>query len=885
MPVHRKISAVIVVAVLVIIISGLAVGAAFLTKSITKSIENHMLVAVDIADQYVTAELELLKFRAAAAAKDIERLYRAGQRAGVLERIAPEYPRYIGLAVFDRTTLRDSWGVASVPPGLVHEPFMQVALTGGQAVSTTMHCLSGEIVMYVSAPISDGLVLAAVLPGLHFSRLVAQFTFWESGHLFVDDEEGTVIANIRDVWVQQRMNFVERAKTNSAHEGLANMAMRGIAGERGVAHFRVNNVPRICAFRPVSSATENWFLGIIAPLPESEVRKIPSGILLIGGIMLALSLLAIIPAISMIKRTYKEVDLLRRKAEASSISKSAFLANMSHEIRTPMNSIIGFSELALDDDISSRTRDYIGKIRTNAEWLLQIINDILDISKIESGKLELENIPFDMHDLFASCRTLIMPKAVEKGIILHFYAEPSIGKRPLGDPTRLRQVITNLLSNAIKFTDLGMVKLHAVLKSSSGKTITMYFEVKDSGIGMTPEQIKKIFDPFSQAEAGTTRKYGGTGLGLTITKDIIEMMGGELLVESIPGIGSKFSFDLTFETVDVLESDLFDKRIIINEFEKPIFEGEVLLCEDNVMNQQVISEHLARVGLKTVVVGDGKTGIEMVQGRKMKGEKQFDLIFMDIHMPVMDGLEAASGILALDVSVPMVAMTANIMVNDREVYKASGMRDCVGKPFTSQELWRCLLKYFTPVSWQAECEAHRAKIESVLRQKLINNFVRDNRGKMSEIERALESENMQLAHRLVHTLKGTAGQLGKSLLQQVAAEIEHLLKEGKWVAPNQMARLEMELDAVLAVFTPLVVDENFTAPSEGVIRNLDKDASLALLAELEPLLASGNPECRKLVGRLRRLPGAEELLQQMEDLDFDAAMVALVELRKQLEGK
>jgi PAS domain S-box-containing protein len=161
-------------------------------------------------------------------------------------------------------------------------------------------------------------------------------------------------------------------------------------------------------------------------------------------------------------------DITRRKemeeaALAASHSKSAFLANMSHEIRTPMNSIVGFSELALDGEVSPKTRDYLGKIHTNAEWLLQIINDILDISKIESGKMELENIPFDLHDLFAGCRTLIMPKAVEKGIMLYFYAEPSIGKKPLGDPTRLRQVLVNLLSNAIKFTNTGMVKLHAVI--------------------------------------------------------------------------------------------------------------------------------------------------------------------------------------------------------------------------------------------------------------------------------------------------------------------------------------------------------------------------------------------------------------------------------------
>jgi signal transduction histidine kinase len=194
------------------------------------------------------------------------------------------------------------------------------------------------------------------------------------------------------------------------------------------------------------------------------------------------------------------------KAKAANRSKSAFLANMSHEIRTPMNSIIGFSELAQDDDISLKTRDYLIKIQKNSEWLLQIINDILDISKIESGKMELESIPFDLHEAFAACRTVIMPKAIEKGLAMHFYAEPSVGKRLYGDPTRLRQVLVNLLSNAVKFTNSGMIKMLAAITNVDADRVTMYFEVKDSGIGMTPEQMGRIFDQFTQGESGTTRK-------------------------------------------------------------------------------------------------------------------------------------------------------------------------------------------------------------------------------------------------------------------------------------------------------------------------------------------------------------------------------------------
>jgi signal transduction histidine kinase/DNA-binding response OmpR family regulator len=507
------------------------------------------------------------------------------------------------------------------------------------------------------------------------------------------------------------------------------------------------------------------------------------------------------------------------EAETASRAKSAFLANMSHEIRTPMNSIIGFSELAMDDDLAPKTREYLGKILENADGLLQIINDVLDISKVESGKMELEHIPFNIHDLFASCRTLIMPMAVEKGLMLYFYAEPSIGKRPLGDPIRLRQVLVNLLSNAVKFTNAGTVKLQAAIKDRDEKNIIMHFEVRDSGIGMTDEQVKKVFEPFTQAETGTTRQYGGTGLGLPITKNIVELMGGELIVESTPGIGSKFSFDLTFDTIDVSDDDLYRRKMVFNDLEKPIFEGEVLLCEDNAMNQQVICEHLARVGLKTAVAENGKTGVEMVQSRMNNDEKPFDLILMDIHMPVMDGLEAASKILALNTGIPIVALTANIMANDREIYRKSGMRDCVGKPFTSQELWHCLMKYLHPVRWQAMDERQGAESTDTVdmdRQadtqmdfhKILQTlFIQNNLHKFEEITDALNTGDLTLAHRLAHTLKGNAGQIGKAALQRAAADVERQLKDGKTqVTAEQLKILRTELAAVIQELSPLLAN-------------------------------------------------------------------------------
>ena len=567
------------------------------------------------------------------------------------------------------------------------------------------------------------------------------------------------------------------------------------------------------------------------------------------------------------------------KAEAANRSKSDFLANMSHEIRTPMNSIVGFSELAMDDNIPFRTKEYLNKIMENSEWLLQIINDILDISKIESGKMELESIPFDLSEVFASCRIVILPKALEKGLKLYFYAEPSLGKKLYGDPLRLRQVIVNLLSNAVKFTNSGMVKIHAVIKDVTDDTATISFEVKDSGIGMTPEQMEGIFDPFSQAETGTTRKYGGSGLGLAITKNIIEMMGSTLQVESTLGIGSRFSFDITFQSMDDDGEADSGGQMQLKDIEKPMFNGDVLVFEDNAMNQQVISEHLARVGLSAVIAKNGKVGVDIVKKRFDSNEKPFDLILMDIHMPIMDGLEAAAKIVALDIGTPIIAMTANVMANDREIYNEVGMDDIVGKPFKSQELWRCLMKFLTPVDLKLESIHQSNLADNKLRLKLIRHFVGNNKNKFIEIQNAIDTGDITLAHRLVHTLKSNAGQLNKKLLQNAAEEVEENLKNNENnTTSKQLKTLELELNEAIAELEPLTQEDASINTSDVKMEIPD---IRKVFNDVEILLDDSNPECLLFVDSLMLIPGCEELIRQMEDFEFREAFATLTELKKE----
>ena len=567
------------------------------------------------------------------------------------------------------------------------------------------------------------------------------------------------------------------------------------------------------------------------------------------------------------------------EAKSASVAKSAFLANMSHEIRTPMNSIIGFTELALDDNITSKTREYLRLINENSEWLLQIINDILDLSKVESGKMELELIPFDLHDLFESCKALILPKAYEKNIELYFYAEPNIGKMLLGDPTRLRQALANMLSNAVKFTDTGYVNMAAVVQDITDSTVTLKFSIQDSGIGMTPEQIKRIHEPFVQADASTTRKYGGTGLGLTITKNILDLMGSSITIESTPGVGTVVSFVITFATTDT--ADDFTKTVAIKEIEKPTFEGVILVCEDSPMNQRVINEHLARVGLNVEIAENGQEGIDKVQKRIDNGEKPYDLIFMDIHMPVMDGIEAAPKIIQLGTGTPVVAMTANIMTDSTEQYKTLGMNDYVGKPFTSQELWYCLLKYLTPVAF-GEVNKNEDN-DNKLQKQLKTYFVKENQTKFDEIVAAIALGDITLAYRLVHTLKSNAGNIGRTTLQKTAADVEEMLKGGEnRTTAEQMALLQSELLLTLEELDSYLTETDSYQPDTApAVFNAEE--AWELIGKLEPLLKSGNPESLKLVDGLRSIPGSEKLIQQIEDLYFVEASKLLAELKEKLK--
>ncbi len=611
----------------------------------------------------------------------------------------------------------------------------------------------------------------------------------------------------------------------------------------------------------------------------------------------------------MVEERTKKLIEARNAANNANEAKSAFLANMSHEIRTPMNAILGFTHLMRQDNLKPQQSEQLSKINDATKHLLSIINDILDLSKIEAGKLTLEQTDFHLEGIFDHVQSMLRETINDKGLTIEVDPD-GVPNWLRGDPTRLRQALLNFTSNAIKFTEQGTITLRAKKLEENKDGFLVRFEVQDTGIGIAPEKIPDLFKAFEQADTSTTRQYGGTGLGLAITLRLAELMGGEAGTESKQGKGSTFWF-----TARLSQGLAPPKPVPISSLNSGVdlhlhqAGCHILLVEDNAINREVATRLLSIKGIRVDTAENGRVAIEKVRSTR------YDLILMDLQMPEMDGLEATRLIRSMDNStsrntnIPIMAMTANIFEEDRRACKDAGMNDFIAKPVDPQSLYSTINNWLskskhllseTPSDVQHKQTIPEnsliydqlTAIKEIDAKKGINNlngdvavylqllhqFDKHHKQDINQLTQHLTSGQINKARSIAHTLKGTAGTLYLIQLQEAAMALEknlhdHPTNDNKEISLQLKEKIESEYQKFHNALTQITVH---TRPLQKTDSKPEEVKNI--LDHLKELLSEDDMCANALFSENKVLliqsfgSVAEQLGQEIEEFNYPDAL-------------
>lgn len=538
-----------------------------------------------------------------------------------------------------------------------------------------------------------------------------------------------------------------------------------------------------------------------SPIETEEIIINPDGVhyyLIIKFLLLnneneVFGLCGIATDISQRVRNEQELEEARKIAENAEKLQEQFLANMSHDIRTPLNGIIGMTGLLKGTPLNSEQNEFTDAISQSAGTLLVLINDILDLSKIKAGMLNIESIPFRLRDIISTATYTLKQKAAENGVGFHIAIDPNIPAVLKGDPYRLSQILNNLVGNAVKFTDSGEISVSVLRETSGEEIIRVKFSVKDSGIGIPPDRLDVVFENFAQSGNDTARRYGGTGLGLAIVKQLVSLQGGDIHVESVLNKGSQFYFTIPYIICNADEIQPTPK--LDTEYALPSGELEgyrLLITEDDPVNQKMISAILKKAGVQADMAGNGREMIDYLQSNQ-----HYDLILSDIHMPEMDGYEAANFIRKnLHLDIPILAMTATVMQGEKENCLHAGMNDFISKPFSIQELLQKIRQYVhkhetapTSDNGSTENEVVSSPLydlsyldemeDNEYSKEVLQMFLASAPGALNEIKTGVSEKKWNEVYQKAHRLKSSAGLLKMQTLVETLTLMEKNTKEQK----------------------------------------------------------------------------------------------------------